>query len=144
MTLPAIIPIKPLVFIGMNCPRGNPPFWPRPSGAPGYRLAKLVEEAVGWPADEFVERTERLHFVDGPAWSLDLARKRLDGLRTALAGRRVVAVGRVAARLLDAPEAPCEWDGGLAYLPHTAGIHRWYNDDANRALSVAFLREALQ
>jgi hypothetical protein len=144
--LPAIIPpppIRPVVFVGMNCPRGNPPFWPRPSGSAGHRLWRLVEDAVGWPADEFVERTERLHFVEGSSWDMDAARARLAGVRRALAGRRTIAVGRVTARLLEAPEEPCVWDDGLAYLPHTAGLHRWYNDDANRALAVAFLREAL-
>lgn len=132
-----------VLFIGMNNPRGDEPFWPAPTGSAGERLWRMIDEAVGWDRETFLSRTDRVNFCDGPSFSMEKARARIDEIRAMMQGRRVVLVGEVVTSLLDGPRVWLEPDGEVVVIPHTSGLNRFYNDPSNRDATVALLREVL-
>ncbi len=140
-TLPAV---RKMLFIGMNNPRGDEAFWPSPHGSTGHRLWQLINDAVGWPRDEFLGRTDRVNFCDGAHWNYERAMARIPELHALAMGRRTICVGKVAARLMDAPIDPFVWDGHITWIPHTSGVARWMNDPDARQMAVDFLRGALE
>ena len=134
-----------IVLACMARGRGPEPLWPRPSGSAGHRLYAMIRDATGWPMEEYLSRTVRVAFCPGTVWTLDEARSRLEEVRSMIAGRRTIAIGVPAARLLEAPPEWCEWsEDGVAAIPHTAGVSLAYNDPDVRASVVAFLKSALQ
>lgn len=138
--LPAV---RKVLFIGMNNPRGDEPFWPSPAGSAGERLWRLVHDAVGWDRETFLSRTDRVNFCDGPAFNQERAKSRIDEIRAMMAGRRVFLVGEVVTRLLDGPRIWCERDGDVVAIPHTSALNRFYNDPGRRESVVKLLREML-
>lgn len=104
----------------------------------------MVRDATGWLPEHYLERTDRLSFCPGTTWTIAEAKARLDEIQSAIAGRRVIAIGAPAARLVDAPEAWCEWAYDRAAIPHTSGVNLAYNDPEMRPKVVAFLKDALR
>lgn len=141
--LPAV---RKILFVATNTPRDGEALWPRPFSTAGHRLSLLVREAVGWEAEEYIARTERVNFVNTPACDFKAAKARLPEIRAMAEGRRCIAVGVPAAVLLGAPHGDdwwFMWDGSLAAMPHPSPLNRWWNEPGNPAKAVQFLREAL-
>ena len=139
-TLPSV---RKVLFVGMKNPRGDEPFWPAPNGSAGERLWRMISDAVCWDRETFLSRTDRVNFCDGPSFSEERARARVDEIKAMMQGRRTVLVGEVVARLLDGPRLWLQPDDGVVAIPHTSGLNRFYNDQANREATVALLREML-
>lgn len=140
VNLPAV---RKVLFIGMNNPRGDEPFWPSPVGSAGERLWRMISDAVGWDRETFLMRTDRVNLCDGPSFNEERARARAEEIRAMMQGRRAVIVGEVAVSLLDGPRVWLQPDGDVVSIPHTSGLNRFYNEPANRDAVVALLREVL-
>lgn len=140
---PNLPAVRKVLFIGMNNPRGDEPFWPAPTGSAGERLWRMINEAVGWDRETYLMRTDRVNFCDGPAFSEARARERVDEISAMMQGRQAVLVGEVATRLLDGPRVWLQRDGDVVAIPHTSGLNRFYNEPANRDACIALLREVL-
>lgn len=143
MSVPAV---RKVLFVGMNNPRGDEPFWPAPVGSAGERLWKMICEAVGWDRETFLMRTDRVNFCDGPTFRQSDAETRIEEIKDMMRGRpAVVLVGEVATRLLDGPGEWLEMDESrVVAIPHTSGLNRFYNTPENRDRVVELLRELLK
>lgn len=123
------------------------------TGPSGRRLS----EVMGASFDAYREMTERVNLLDryygsngkGDAFPEREARRAgvemLSRLRDS--GRRVLIVGKGVAGAMGLADAPLlEWFevGGYGFhamiVPHTSGVNRWWNDDANRRGATLALR----
>lgn len=154
------------VLLGLSPSPSSPPDSPAlvpPYGEPlTSTTARVLTEVLGRPVSE-VFATVNLLESPGDEESLEKIRERAPLLRELLAGRQVVALGRLAARALTSRPA-IDWmvwsrldlevaaSGkqipgirmtAVAALPHPSGLNRWWNDRRNREAARRFLFELM-
>lgn len=138
-----VTPRSRMIFVGINNPRGGEAFWPSPPGSAGERLWRFVNAATGWDRETFLSRTHRINLVESGMPTKAAIEARIDAVLHEIGNRRVIFVGEVAATLLGGPREWMQWDENRASIPHTSGMNRFYNSQANRDAVIEFLGDAL-
>lgn len=125
------------------------------------RIAVLLSRLAGVPAEEYLDKTERINLLclwpgsaphgKGDAFPRTLAEISARSLQPALRGRKIIFVGKAVAKTFHVKDTPyCTWqvhhglDYSYAILPHPSGIVRWWNSKKNRKNASAFLSQALR
>lgn len=135
------------VLVGMNNPISQRPehaLYPAPAGCAGHRLWSVLHEETGCGLRAYLEAFERVNVLVG-SWDRSRAREAARGLRSRLAGRTILLLGREVHRAFEAPTdvelLDCYWEGEtvLYLLPHPSGRNLWYNKESNRRLVGALL-----
>lgn len=157
--------MRPLLIGQAPGPNTDPrlPLFPVPSTSAGGRLAEMT----GLGRAEYLKTFERVNLLpDFPGKTkkedmFPVARARFAAkiMKPFLAGRTVVLVGRGVSTAFGLDPsfefhkwfthpvkrrcafARDSWHARVVIIPHPSGRSRWYNDDANRALSIAFWTE---
>jgi hypothetical protein len=160
--------MRPLLIGQAPGPNTDPdfPLFPVPAGSTGGRLQALMDITRGRYLKDFDRVNVLRHFPgkyeDGDKFPLTKARVAADAMRTFLAGRVVIFVGRQTATAfgLDPEWAWHTWRdihvkrrcavqhnhtlARAAVVPHPSGRSRWYNEEGNRAQARAFWQNVLE
>lgn len=136
-----------ILFVGMNNPQGNPPFFPDPPGSAGHRLYMMLKEKVPEVKElDYLLTFDRINLMEGRVFLLDVAKANSVGLWESWVGREVVLFGDQVCTALEVPRIP--WISrrlykGVRYrqLPHPSGLNRWYNDKMMRETVCLLLEE---
>ena len=141
---------RKVVLVGQAPSRGGDtlrPFF----GKSGGRLERLAGIPRGLLGDHFalaniLQRWRGSAGSKGDMFPIVMASRAAEELLRQLDGRRVVVLGRAAARAMGVPGvAPAmTWRNHvpleeIAVMPHPSGVSLWWNDPANILAAAAFL-----
>lgn len=135
------------VLLGMNNPLSLRPehaLWPDPPGCTGWRLWRMIADACGATAAQYLAAFDRRNGLSQRAWSArDAAEAGRELARTASGTWVVLGAATWLALGLGARPWPLGClDSGRARwhaLPHPSGRCLWYNDQAHRAAAGELL-----
>lgn len=138
----------PVIFIGMNQPQlGYEALDPRAPNGAGFLLWQLAHARLGISQDDWRRLTGRTNVCRGPEYVPDEAAEFARTYHRVLDPTcHLVCLGREVADLFMAGD-PLEWlpgsctPGCVAYLPHTSGLNRWYNNPVHWAAASIFIEE---
>ena len=137
--------MRPYV-LGLNNPQGNPPLSVDPPGGTGDRLWRMINEAGGVSAEDWLKGTQRANLLSDPVLPRDYksaANRRGEYLATLIASRTVIVLGQVVATPVGHTEPPLVWnkERNWVMIPHPSGRNMFYNNPVHRAAVGALLND---
>lgn len=134
-----------MIFLGLYNPHSDDPreaLSPRPKGASGWRLWKVLNDASGMTEREYESKFRRYNLLTGsPRGEPSAAAQAF--LKLVPPGSRVVALGDRVRSAVGIDKRTFEWqergEHRFAFPPHPSGLNRFYNDPASRRRAAEFL-----